>query len=455
MVSVEKNTKKVFVKTLGCKVNTFDSQAIANQLHQAGYTLTESHLTADVHIINTCSVTATAEKEARYLLRRYRRENPAGLNVVTGCYAQIQSANLEKMREVDFVVPNEAKTLIEPLVKNVIHARETGVELKQKLPEGLKAVADNRQGHFKVSHTLFDTPQVNRARAFLKIQDGCNGFCAYCQIPYARGASTSVAPEQALAEVKKIAAQTAEIVLTGIHLGDYGEDLADKVNFASFVRRIFEETKLPRLRISSLEPSEVSAELLEVLHEHADRFCDHFHLPLQSGCGETLKRMRRVYTTEEYANTLKRIRTFFPYAQISADIIPGFPGESQEAHQRSVDFIKQQQIADLHVFPYSKRPNTAAVKMPEHLSPEIIRTRAAELRGLATELWSNYAQNFYSLELPVLWERSHKGRWVGKTTNYLPVVAPENRTDLATGQITLAKIIGLYGPKQLLANPLH
>lgn len=451
--------KRVFVKTLGCKVNTFDSQAIATRLTNAGYDLAESHLDADVHILNTCSVTAVAEKEARYLLRRYRRENPSGLNIVTGCYAQIQSANLEKMNEVDFIVPNEAKNQIEPLVEQVWKAHK--IQLKQevsKFPAGLKSVEDNRQGHFKVAHTLFDSPTASRARAFLKIQDGCNGFCSYCQIPYARGASVSVPPAQALAAVQKIAASgTAEIVLTGIHLGDYGKDLEpgeETLSFAGFVKKIFETTDLPRLRISSLEPSEVSEELLSVLSEYKSRFCEHFHLPLQSGCNKTLQKMRRTYTAEEYSSTLSRIRKIFPYAQLSADIIPGFPGETDEDFEESFKFVKANQIADLHVFPYSKRPNTAAIRMPEHCDPGLIKQRSRRMRELANQLWDDYSKSFYTLYTDVLWESEKNGRWVGKTSNYLPVVSPSGCSDLSSGMITSAKMIGLYGPRQMLASPV-
>ncbi|NBQ54688.1 MAG: radical SAM protein, partial [Proteobacteria bacterium] len=307
----------VFIKTLGCKVNTFDGNAIGNQFRAKGYTVVDHASDADITVLNTCSVTSAADREARYLIRRYRRENPDGRMVVTGCYAQTDSARLAAMKEVDFVVPNEAKERLVQFIEGETDNRGVDGEADgsnaapenlaskmpaSKMPSDVKAVSENRQSHFKSSLVLFDDASSSQTRAFVKIQDGCNGFCAYCLIPYARGASRSVAPDQAFNEIKRlIDAGTPEIVLTGIHIGDYGRDLesyaGDAEPFATFVESIMEIPGLKRLRISSLEPGELSKDLLQVLKRHADKFCPHFHLPLQSGDDRILKLMRRSYDT--------------------------------------------------------------------------------------------------------------------------------------------------------------
>lgn len=424
--------KNIFVKTLGCKVNTFDSHALENQFKEKGYTLVEQQEHADITVINTCSVTAVAEKEARYLLRRYKRENPESFRVVTGCYAQIDSGTLTDMDEVDFVVPNEVKgSLVQLLSERVSEGVQSGAG-QSKLPQGLKEVRDNRQQHFKSSLTLFDSPRSERTRAFLKIQDGCNGFCSYCQIPWARGASRSVNPRLVLEQVKKLAEENVpEIVLTGIHIGDYGEDLGldgqGQALFLDLLQKIFDEPGVKRLRISSLEPAELTDGLIQVLAKNRDKFCAHFHLPLQSGDDRILKLMNRSYTSQRYFQSVEMIREHFPDAQISADVIPGFPGETDEEFDRTVEFIKKCGIASLHVFPYSKRPNTAALRMPDHVDPGLKKKRAAILRSLSGELAADYARQFFGHEAVVLWEKKHDAlnRWEGKTRNYIQVLSPE------------------------------
>lgn len=438
--------RSVFIKTLGCKVNTFDSHALENQFKAKGYQLLDDHEQADITVINTCSVTATAEKEARYLLRRYKRDNPESVRVITGCYAQIDSASLEKMPEVDYIVPNEVKEQLVQLVEKQASEKSGFKDLESKLPEDVKAVTDNKQSHFKSALTLFDSPRSERARAFLKIQDGCNGFCAYCQIPYARGASRSVPSEKVLEEVKNLVGQgTPEIVFTGIHIGDYGEDLdangSGESRFVELLTEVFKVPGLKRVRISSLEPSEVSVALLDILYQHRDIFCDHFHLPLQSGDDRILKLMGRQYDCDTYRKNIELIRSYFPDAHISADVIPGFPGETSEEFENTINFIKLCDINTLHVFPYSKRPNTRALRMPNHLDVALIKERAAQLRSLSEQLHMNYTRKFLGKKMPVLWESwdSDKQKLVGKTKNYLTIASrlKEHAKPFSISEVTL------------------
>lgn len=420
-------TPKVFIKTLGCKVNTFDGHAIGNQFRAKGYTVVDTPGEADVTVLNTCSVTSAADREARYLIRRYRRENPDTRMVVTGCYAQTDSARLAAMKEVDFVVPNEAKDRLLQFIDD---------DSDRKIPDDVKPVSENRQSHFKSSLVLFDDASSSQTRAFVKIQDGCNGFCSYCLIPYARGASRSVQAEQAWNEIKRLVdAGTPEIVLTGIHIGDYGRDLesyaGDTDPFATFVDSVMRIPGLKRLRISSLEPGELTRDLLDVVKRHEDKFCPHFHLPLQSGNDRILKAMRRTYDTEGYENAVRTAREYFPDACFGADVIPGFPGETDDEFASTMAFIDRVGLNYLHVFPYSLRPNTAAAKMPGHLPHEVVKERAARLRALSEKLAASYAARFLGKQVDVLWEKDvdAEGRRCGLTRNYMQVVSASRVTD--------------------------
>ncbi len=442
---------KVYIKTLGCKVNSFDSRVLENQFRAKGYEIVSEAEGADIHVINSCSVTSNAEREARYLLRRYKRESPDSLRVITGCYAQIHSAELKDLKEVDFIVPNEVKHDLLNLIENKLDGNTN------KLAADVKAVHNNRQSQFKSSIVVFDEAISDQTRAYLKVQDGCNGFCAYCQIPYARGASRSVPPQQVLGEVRRLIDQgISEIVVTGIHVGDYGQDLTQAVDNAPFVeliQNILAEKGLRQLRISSLEPCEVSESLLQVLKAHESQFCDHFHLPLQSGSDRILKLMRRTYTSAQYEETLALIRKYFPRVHLSADVIVGFPQESEEDFEQSKALIERAQLASLHVFPYSKRPNTLAEKLPGHIAPEIIKERVKILRELSTKLYRNYASQFINCSMPVLWENQQdaQGRVLGKTRNYLNVCSSRDNIPSA-GTTEIMTLKGFVDEKTLLGS---
>ncbi len=419
--------QSVYIKTLGCKVNTFDSQVLEKKFVDQGFAICNSSEEADVQVINSCSVTASAEKEARYLLRRFQRDNPKAVRVITGCYAQVDSANIRALDEVDILVPNEVKDNLVHVIKGHLAGESTVVN---KMPEGTKAVDKNKQGHFKSELTLFDRPSTDRVRAFLKVQDGCNGFCAYCLIPLARGASRSVPWQDVVQKVREIEKQNIlEIVFAGIHLGDYGHDFAETESvrtLSDLLEQVLPDTKVRRFRLSSMEPSELTPELLATLHRYRDIFCDHFHLPLQSGSDKILKLMGREYDRARYKQAIDQIREFFPQAMITADVIPGFPGEDETCFAETLEFIEQCDLNALHVFPYSKRPNTRALRMPDHVDAEVIKERAAILRHLSSDRKKAFAKKMLGRPHKVLWESMDDGRLIGKTSNYLDVHSVKN-----------------------------
>ncbi len=456
-------------------MNTFDSHALESQFRAQGYELVGTPAAADITVVNTCSVTANADREARYLARRLRRESPETLLVMTGCYAQTDSARLVAMDEVDFVVPNEAKERLVAIVHEGLRQRRSGAPAT-KLAPGVRAVSDNRQGHFKAAVTLFDRADSDRTRAFIKIQDGCDSFCTYCLIPYARGASRSVPADAVVDECRRLLdGGCPELVLTGIHLGDYGaEGITERIKrdhgtdarrqdrrqgeprpIVPLLERILALPGLTRLRLSSLEPSEVTEPLLDLLAAHRRQVCDHFHLPLQSGHDRILGLMRRSYDRNGYAAAVAAIRARFPDASIGADVIPGFPSESEAEFAATKDFVQDLALSYLHVFPYSARPNTAALRFPGHLPADVIRDRAAELRSLSKSLAEGYARRFVGRTLPVLWEAEvdEKGRRVGHTPNYLAVVASVSEAPVA-GMVGSIILKGFVEQGRLLGRVL-
>jgi threonylcarbamoyladenosine tRNA methylthiotransferase MtaB len=366
------------------------------------------------------------------------------------------------MDEVDVVVPNEAKEQLVSFVQEQLRARREG-RVVLKMPAGIKAVTDNKQSHFKSSLTLFDQAHSTQTRAFVKIQDGCNGFCAYCLIPYARGASRSVPEMDALHEIKRlISLGTKEIVLTGIHIGDYGLDHdpghqgKGSEPFVEFMKKLFDLDGLERVRISSLEPAELTEDLIKVLGANRDRFCDHFHLPLQAGHDDVLRRMRRKYDTARYLESCLMAREWFPDVCLGADVIPGFPGESDAQFKDTMAFIEKAGLHYLHVFPYSRRPNTAADRMPDHLDGDIIKERSLALRELSKVLKKKYQTGFIGRDVEVLWERDmdSQGRPLGLTRNYLNIVASKAGAATAQGTISRWTIRGFVGDDRMLATPV-
>jgi len=407
--------KKVAIATLGCKTNQFESAAITEQFTTAGYCIVPFTEAADIYVVNSCTVTARTDSETRRLIRRARRLNPKARIVATGCYAQVSPDELSRMPEVDVVLGNVEKL-------DTVLLSESNENL----------IADSAmEGSFR---PLQLTSFAEHTRAFLQVQNGCNTFCAYCIVPFARGRSRSVAEEEVLDGIRRLTANGfREVVLTGIHLGAYGLDLESQHSLVGLIRRIIAETDISRLRLGSVDPNEFTPELL-TLCETAPQICHHFHIPLQSGSDSVLQRMGRPYTTGFFRGLMETVIAGMPDAFIGTDIIAGFPGETEEEFETTCRFIESLPFADLHVFPYSKRPKTRAADMPDHVSPAMIKERAARLRTIAERKKTAFLQKAVATELNVLVQQCDQstGMVRGISSNYIQVSFPGVVTDINT-----------------------
>lgn len=394
--------KRVAISTLGCKTNQFESAAMIEQLKAAGYLVVPFSEPSDIYIINSCTVTARTDAETRRLIRRARRLNPASRIVATGCYAQVAPDELEKMPELDSVLGNQEKQNISVLLESTGHAVSDISALNRAEPLKLTSFAE---------HT----------RAFLQIQNGCNSFCSYCIVPYARGRSRSVTPDDILQGMRDLAANGfKEIVLTGIHLGAYGLDLPTPTSLTSLISQIDAESIVPRLRIGSVEPNEVSEELLNLM-AGSKILCPHLHLPLQSGSDSVLNRMGRPYTAGMFRDLVTRIAAVMPDAFIGADVIAGFPGETETEFGETVQLLEELPFSDLHVFPYSSRPGTKAAGMPGHVPVQVVTERAARVRNIAELKKRAFLDRFIGREQKVLVQQFVRttGLCRGLSRNYL------------------------------------
>lgn len=375
--------KKVAITTLGCKTNQFESAAMIEQLEGAGYEIVPFVGFSDIYIINSCTVTARTDAETRRIIRRARRINPQARIVATGCYAQVAPGDLEQMPELDGVLGNREKNDIAVLLESANH-QVSDISI-QKEAEPLKL-----------------TSFAEHTRAFLQAQTGCNSFCAYCIVPYARGRSRSVKADEVLEGVRELAGNGyQEIVLTGIHLGAYGLDLAPATDLTELVRQIDQQRIVPRLRIGSVEPNELTDELLDLMAS-SEIICPHLHLPLQSGCDSVLDRMGRHYSSGFFRKLIAKVTASLPDAFIGADVIAGFPGESEAEFKETLQLLEELPFSDLHVFPYSIRPGTKAAGMPGQLSAGIIKERAAIMRDVAEHKKAAFLERFVGRELQVL-----------------------------------------------------
>lgn len=394
--------KRVAITTLGCKINQFESAAMTEQFEKAGYAIVPFNESADIYVVNSCTVTAKTDAETRRLIRRARRLNPQSRIVATGCYAQVTPGDLERMPEVDSVLGNREKQDIAELVESG-ESRVSDISTERTAdPLRLESFAE---------HT----------RAFLQAQNGCNSFCAYCIVPYARGRSRSVPMEDVLDGVRNLVANGyQEVVLTGIHLGAYGLDLATKSSLTDLVRRIDTAQLVPRLRIGSVEPNELSDELLAVMAQ-SKIICPHLHLPLQSGSDSVLRRMGRNYTAAFFRGLLSKISATLPDTFIGADVIAGFPGESDEEFTETLLLVKELPFSDLHVFPFSRRPGTKAADLPHQVTVNLIKARAEMLRKLALEKKEVFLKKFVGSELRVLVQgyNAKNGLCRGLSRNYI------------------------------------
>ena len=399
----ETNSLTVAIETHGCKLNQADSQALARRFVSAGLRLVSLADRPDIYVLNSCTVTHVADAKARQALRGARRRNPAMTVVATGCYAQRMPEQLKRIAGVDLVMGNFEKAQIVTQVQSLRRVKTVSCGKGMEESSSLE--------------------NLGRVRAMVKIQEGCNQVCAYCIVPKVRGRERSIPPEELVETVKRrVRSGFREVVLTGTQLGSYGFDLPNAGGLKGLISKILTETCVERLRVSSLQPQEITPDTLELWGD--PRLCPHFHMPLQSGSDAVLRRMRRRYTSDEYRRTVLRIYDAIPHAAVTADVIVGFPGETDEEHRQTLELCSELDLAGMHVFPYSVRPGTSAAYMTPLVPPEVKQLRKAELLALAEKKSDGYRQRALGSVRPVLWEREIRpGVLGGLTDNYVRVEA--------------------------------
>jgi len=406
---------RVALDTLGCKLNQSETELLSRQFELAGCRLVSSADEADIYILNTCTVTHIADRKSRHLLRLAHRRNPETLLIATGCYAQRAHQELAQIDGVGFVVGNDDKMRLVQLLEEAGYLSQPG---------GVQWCEHN--------------DDYLRNRSFIKVQDGCNNFCAYCIIPLVRGGQKSLASNSIIAQIKgRVAEGYKEVVLTGTEIGSYDND---GLNLKGLLDIIISETDIMRLRLSSLQPQEIRPELIELWRNH--RLCPHLHLSLQSGSDSMLKRMKRRYLTDDYQRAVSLIRSVVPGAAITTDVIVGFPGESDGEFEESYNFCQKMGFARIHVFPFSPRPGTEAAKMKGKISDKIKRERGQKMLALAEESSRNFKKRFLGKTMPVLWEQKSNGIWSGLTDNYIRVYIRSDE-DL-TNKLNDVKLEKLY-----------
>ena len=412
------SNKKVAFCSLGCKVNQYETNAMAQKFVANGYEIVEFDEYADVYIVNTCTVTNIADRKSRQMLRRAKEINKDATLVACVCYAQVAKEELKKIPEIDLIIGNNEKNDIISIIEN--HIAQKGTE---------DIVSDVM---YKLDYVeLGTTTYTEKTRAVIKIQDGCDRFCSYCLIPYARGHIRSRKIENVIEEIKKVVEEGInEVVITGIHIASYGRDFkGENIGLIDLLEEINKIKGLHRIRLGSIEPTIITEEFVKRLSK-LDKICDHFHLSLQSGCTETLKRMNRRYTTEEFKEVTKRLRTKFPNAALTTDIIVGFPGETEEEFNMTYEFLKEIAFYKMHVFKYSQRKGTKAAVMPNQIDGKVKEERSKKLIELSNENEYNYNKKYIGREVEVLFEEREGEYLKGHTTNYIVVKHKTDKDDL-------------------------
>lgn len=400
--------KKAASYALGCKVNQYESEAIAELFAEKGYEIVGIDEAADVYVINTCTVTNFGDKKSRQLIRKVKRQNENAVVAVVGCYAQTAPAELMRVEGVNLVVGTKQRAELVELVER--YTPEQGV---------VSYVSDIMKE--RIFEPLSIQKLANRTRAYLKIQDGCSQYCSYCIIPYARGPIRSRAPEDVLAEVNRLAENGfCEVVLTGIHVASYGRDRKD-TDLLQILRQVHAVDGIRRIRFSSIEPNVVTEEFVREITA-LPKVCHHFHLSLQSGCDKTLREMNRRYTTADYRQAVERLRRHLPQVAVTTDIIVGFPGETEADFQACYDFAQEMQFAKIHVFPYSPKKGTPAAERKDQLSKQVKEDRSHRLLRLSEDMSRQFMQRQLGQTTTVLYERAiGEGVYEGHTSNYIKV----------------------------------
>ena len=413
--------KTVSFYTLGCKVNQYETNAMEQQFIKNNYEIVENTQKADIYVINTCTVTNMAERKSRQMLRRVKEINPSAVLVVCGCYAQVAKNELEQIPEIDIILGINEKNEIVQIVENYM---EKMAEQDKKSQEA--EIDDvSKQKEFL---DFGDVTYTEKTRAVIKIQDGCDRFCSYCIIPYARGRVRSRKPESIISEITQIASKgIKEVVITGIHIASYGKDFTmskdnklTNYRLIDLLEEINEIQGIQRIRLGSIEPLLITVEFVERLKK-LEKICHHFHLSLQSGCDETLKRMNRRYTTEQFKEIVRLLRNAYSDVNLTTDIIVGFPGETDEEFNKTYQFLKEIKFYKMHVFKYSPRKGTKAAVMPNQINGDIKEERSKKLIELSDRNEIEYNKSYNGKNVEVLFEEEKDGMYKGHTQNYIMV----------------------------------
>jgi threonylcarbamoyladenosine tRNA methylthiotransferase MtaB len=419
--------------TMGCKVNQYDTDAMHETMHRNGYTIVNAYEVADVYVVNTCTVTNVADQKARKSIRRIVRQNPKAKVLVTGCYAESDRKTVEKIPGVTFVFGNREKADFQGYLDKL---RES--ELLQIEPIQHDPVREHARFSAGISHAN------QRTRALIKVQDGCSAFCTYCIIPYVRGRMTSRSMEDIVREAERIAASGyKEIVITGVHLGAYGVDIEREVDIGEILKQIHPIEGIERIRFSSIEPMNFPDDLVDRMAA-LPKCMPHFHLPLQAGNDTILRRMRRRYTTSQYARLVEKLRATFPDVGITTDVMVGFPGETDKVFEESLRFVEEIGFSQLHVFRYSPRRGTPAVDYPDQVPPGVSAARSARMIDLGNRLGNAFKRRMLGKKVKVLVEDSREGEMgqlAGFTPNYLRVLLDVPASEI--NRITSVKLVGL------------
>lgn len=422
--------KKVAFYTLGCKVNQYETDAMLEMFKKDGYEQVDSEDFADVYVINTCTVTHMSDRKSRQYIRRMKKKNPESIIAVVGCYSQVSPEAILEIEEVNLVMgTNERRQIVDEIKK----LQSNNVKKVSTVDDIMKVRAFEE---IEISQTN------GKTRAFMKIQDGCDRFCTYCIIPYARGGKIrSRDLESIVTEATNLAKKGyKEIVLTGIHVASYGKDIKDEdINLLTVIKKINEIDEIKRIRLSSVEPILFTKEFIEEVKK-MPKLCPHYHLSLQSGCDETLKRMNRRYTTKEYKEIVNMIRDNIKDVAITTDVIVGFPGETNQEFENTYEYLKDLGLTQMHIFKYSPRKGTPASEMENQIDPQVKQLRSDRLLNLDRENFRNFANKYLEKEVEVLFEKGiDDTTYEGLTPNYIRVVVKSNND--IQGKILKTKII--------------
>ena len=409
--------------TLGCKVNQYETNAMAQKFLEKGYKVIEEEKEQneekpDICIINTCTVTNMSDRKSRQMLRREKENNKNVIVVAVGCYAQVAKNELNKIPEIDLVLGNNEKVDIVKYVEDYINENENNIEIEDVMQSRLFS-------------DFGDITFTEKTRAVVKIQDGCDRFCSYCIIPYARGRVRSRKPESIISEITKIAKKDIkEVVITGIHIASYGKDFKEEYKLIDLLEEINKIDGIERIRLGSIEPLLITDEFVERLKK-LDKICHHFHLSLQSGCDETLKRMNRRYTTEQFKEIVKRLRNTYSDVNLTTDIIVGFPGETEEEFEKTYKFLDEVKFYKMHIFKYSQRKGTKAAVMTNQIPGDIKELRSRRLIELSNKNEFEINEKYIGKKVEVLFEEEKEGVFKGHTANYILVYCKDEKENLS------------------------